>query len=127
MAVLIMTSLHFNMREDYNFYFEEYDDHEMAVEMLDYIGGLDLAGRVAVEIRPENQSKLGTPHFFATFLPLKYDVPVVPGLLAESALSSSFIMPSLVRVTDSIAWGNVSLLKDKEFKKQSRNSMLEKR
>jgi hypothetical protein len=125
LAVLVMV-LQFDMKEDYNFYFDEYDYHETAVEMLDYIDGLDPAGRIAVEIRPDNQSKLGTPHFFANFLPLKYDIPVVPGLLTESSLSSAFIMPSLVRATDSIGWGNVLLLKDKTFTKQDRSSMLER-
>ena len=125
-SVFVVSFLHFDIKDDYNFFFEEYDDHEAAVEMLDYINELDPTGRVAVGVRPENQSKLGTPHFFVNFLPLKYDIPVVPGLLVESSLSSEFITPSLVRATDSLAWGNVSLLKDKEFKKQSRSSMVER-
>jgi hypothetical protein len=126
LSIFVMAVLHFDMKEDYNFFFEEYDDYETAVEMLDYIKELNPTGRVAVEIRPENQPMLGTPHFFATFLPLKYGIPVVPGLLAESSLSSEFIMPSLVQISDSIAWGNVLLLKDKEFKKQSKSSMVER-
>ena len=125
-SVLVMAFLHFDMKEDYNFFFEEYDDYEAATEMLDYINELNPSGRVAVEIMFENQVRLGTPHFFTNFLPLKYDIPVIPGLLAESSLSSELVMPALIQVSDSLAWGNVELLNEKEFKKQSTSSMIER-
>lgn len=127
--VLISVSLavfKFDMRNDRPFFFEEFESYDDSRQMLEYIASLNPTGRIAIEIKPENQDILGTPHFFSTLLPLKYDIPVLPGLLAESALSSEFILPTLVQVSDSIAWGNVSLLKDKNFKKQSFDSMIKR-
>ncbi len=108
----------YDLEEDYNFYFAEYDDHAEAQQMMEYVGNLELEGRVAVESAYLNQLELGSPHYFFDFLPLNYGVSVVPGLLAESALSAEFIIPTMGVLSNSLTWGKVDLLFDYNFQNQ---------
>ncbi len=78
-------------------------------EMVDYISYYRPTGRVAVEINPHETSHLGTPHAFTTILPMMHQIPVVPGLLAESSLSASFLIPTISYGSSSLLWGRSSL------------------
>jgi hypothetical protein len=75
-----------------------------ARQLMDRIAELRPTGRVAVETNSSNLSFLGTPHLFSTLLPWAYGIPVVPGLLAESSLSSGFLIPILGKGSRSIVW-----------------------
>lgn len=118
---LLVSIAGFNIKKDYDFYQTDYPAYGSAKEMLSYIGALKeqgvLDGRVAAFSYYPFQIALGSPHFFATFLPLQFNVPVLPGLLAESSLSSQFVIPTMVKLTDGsmLRWGNVNILFDEGF------------
>ncbi len=101
----------------------EYPKNADAEAMMEYVSTLKPGGRVAVNTSIRFQDDLGTPHFFSTMLPLKYNIPVFPGLLAESALSTRFVLPVMSRVGSSFNWGETSLLYDQQFSDQSLFSM----
>lgn len=118
---LLVSISGFNIKENYNFYQADYPAYGNAKEMLSYMAKLKeagiLDGRVTAFSYYPFQIMLGSPHFFATFLPLQFNVPVLPGLLTESSLSSQFVIPTMVKLTDGsmLRWGNVSLIFDDAF------------
>ena len=113
-----------NELKKYNF--EDYDMYDDALDMLEFINEIDLEGRVAVKTYIDLDQYLGSPHFFSSLLPLEYNIPVIPGLLVESTLSSRFILPVLTKLGISMPWGDTSLLGDFEFVSQDQQSMLER-
>ena len=113
-----------NYTHKYNF--SEYSENADAQKVMDYLGGLQIKNRVVVPSLPSLQFTLGSPHFFATFLPLNYKISVIPGLLAESALSTQFVLPTIAKVGSSLNWGNTSLLEDSGFSEQDMNSMIKR-
>jgi len=110
----------------YNYFVDEYEYYPKAVEIMEYLKTLEPKGRIAAESSMFSVTNLGTPHFFLDFLPLNYGMNVMPGLLAESSLSSRFFIPALAVITNSMPWGNVSLLGDPSFTSQSTDSMIER-
>lgn len=110
----------------YNYFVDEYEYYPKAMEIMDYLKNLNPKGRIATESSMFSVENLGTPHFFLDFLPLKYGFNVMPGLLAESSLSSKFFIPAFAVITNSMPWGNVSLLGDQAFVSQSADSMIER-
>ena len=113
-----------NYTHKYNF--SEYSENADAEKVMEYLGGLQIKNRVVVPSLPSLQFTLGSPHFFATFLPLNYKISVIPGLLAESALSTQFVLPTIAKVGSSLNWGNTSLLEDSGFSEQDMNSMIKR-
>lgn len=113
-----------NYTHQYNF--SEYPDNADAQKVMEYLGSLQIENRVAVPSLPSLQFTLGSPHFFATFLPLNYKISVVPGLLAESAISTQFVLPTIAKLGSSLNWGNTSLLDDHGFSNQDMNSMIKR-
>jgi hypothetical protein len=113
-----------NYTQKYNF--SEYPDYTDAQKILHYLGGLQIKNRVVVPSLPSLQETLGSPHFFATFLPLDYGIPVIPGLLAESAISTQFVLPTITALGSSLNWGNTALLGDINFSSQNLASMIER-
>jgi len=132
-VVTLITSAvdYLNWRQDSSIYVHEFDLKNYpwsveAQEMVDFIGSLNVKGRVATYTAPELQDQLGSPHYFSTMLPLKYGIAVFPGLLAESALSTRFIIPVLTRIGDSFNWGRTTLLFDPGFYNQDTESMIKR-
>ena len=119
-------TLHSFYDNTYHYFFDEYPSYASAMEMVDYIAKLSPKGRIATESSVFNQINLGSPHFFLDVLPLEKNIAVVPGLLVESSISSEFIIPPLTSITNSMPWGNISLLFDKSFIKQNKSGMLKK-
>lgn len=113
-----------NYTHKYNF--SEYSENADAEKVMEYLGGLQIKNRVVVPSLPSLQFTLGSPHFFATFLPLNYRISVIPGLLAESAISTQFVLPTIAKLGSSLNWGNTSLLEDTGFSEQDMNSMIKR-
>lgn|GEM_PF-1437957 len=111
---------------DYHIYQDEYRDYKKAVEMMEFIAQQPDSLRVAIEAPVKSMILLGSPHFFSAMLPLRYGRAVVPGLLAESAVSSGFITPTLRRGSDQLMWGRISLARHSEFNSQPVESMMER-
>jgi len=106
--------------------FAAYSKNAEAEKVMAYLEGLNIKNRVAVPSMPEYQETLGSPHFFSTFLPLKYKIAVVPGLLAESAISTQFVLPVVANLAASLSWGNTSLQGDVNFRNQDKDSMIQR-
>lgn len=83
--------------------------HQEALAMADFIATQHIDGRVAVESIPTGVRQSGSPHLFSTLLPLNYRIPVVPGLLAESAYSTEFLNPMLAVESLALRWGRNAL------------------
>lgn len=113
-----------NYTHRYNF--TDYSESADAQKILEYMGNLKVNNRVVVPSLPALQDTLGTPHFFATFLPLNYRISVIPGLLAESAVSTQFVLPTIAKLGSSLNWGNTSLLEDVNFSNQDMTSMIQR-
>ena len=113
-----------NYTHKYNF--SEYSENADAEKVMEYLGGLQIKNRVVVPSLPSLQFTLGSPHFFATFLPLNYKISVIPGLLAESALSTQFVLPTIAKVGSSLNCGNTSWLEESDFTEQDMSSMLQR-
>ncbi len=127
LTLTISVFFNFDLMRGYYFHIDEYPDYERADEMLSYINKLHLSGRITTDALVSNQLNLGTPHFFFDLLPLRYDIPVFPGLLAESSLSGGFIIPTIASINEnSLRWGNVDLLYDEIFNNQSIDSMIKR-
>lgn len=122
---------HLNLSENYRNYrhkynFEEYPDTANAQKMISYLAGRQIENRMVVSTMPYFQESLGSPHYFGTFLPLQLKIAVIPGLLAESALSTQFVMPVLAKIGSSLNWGESALLNDYRFSSQDMNSMIKR-
>lgn len=113
-----------NYTHKYNF--SDYSENADAQKILEYMGNLKVNNRVVVPSLPTLQDTLGTPHFFATFLPLNYRISVIPGLLAESAVSTQFVLPTIAKLGSSLNWGNTALLEDFNFSNQDMTSMIQR-
>lgn len=130
-ALLVSYFDHLNLSENYRNYthkykFAEYTDSANAAEVLSYLSGKNIRNRVVVPTLPYFQDTLGSPHYFGTFLPLNFKISVIPGLLAESALSTQFVMPVVTKIGTSLNWGNTALLGDYKFSSQDMNSMIKR-
>ena len=117
-------SSHLNATHDTDL--TNYPEAEQAQEILKYIGELPLQGRIATHTKQSMQNTVGSPHFFSTFIPLDFNKPVLPGLLAESALSTQYILPTLTKMDNSFNWGKTNLLFDPGFKDQDNLSMIKR-
>lgn len=129
MSFLVKTVDFFNLRHDPSVYKHEveinkYPEYLQAQEMMEFIASLKPEGRVAVQTSQNFQDRLGSPHYFSALLPLKYDVPVLPGLLAESALSTQYVLPVLTTLGNTFHWGNTTLLLDPYFNTQGPSEMI---
>lgn len=113
-----------NYTHKYNF--SEYPDAVDSQKILNYLGNLQIKNRVVVPSLPDLQQTIGSPHFFATFLPLEYKISIIPGLLAESAISTQFVLPTISRLGSSLNWGNTLLLDDVNFSSQNMTSMIKR-
>lgn len=113
---------------DYNlphrFLLRDYPDHAAGMEMVRRVRELAPRGRVAVEINPEDQRRLGSPHFFTTLLPWQADVEVLPGLLAESSLSFAFTQSTMLYGSRTLFWGADFLFR--RAPEQTMESMLQR-
>mgnify|MGYP001561201546 FL=1 len=132
-VVTLITSAvdYLNWRQDSSIYIHEfnlknYPESVSAKQMLEFIGNLPVKGRVTAYTTPYLHDQLGTPHYFSTFLPLNYGISVFPGLLAESALSTQYILPVLTRIGNSFNWGETLLLFDPGFYGQDMSSMIKR-
>jgi hypothetical protein len=86
-------------------FLEQFPEYEDAMLLAQEVAREPNIQRVAVESSFNSFPELGTPHFFTTILPLRFNIPVIPGLLAESAYSSQFINPTLASYSNHIVWG----------------------
>jgi len=99
-------------------------NYQDAETMMELISELKPTGRVAVETSLKDYSRLGSPHFFTSELPRRYDIPVVPGLLAESSFSSTFINAALRKGSYHMTWGRSAGLYYSDFRADSVGNML---
>lgn len=70
----------------------------MAEAFLERVAARKPAGRIHVETVSSPWSP-GSPHYFSAMLPARFNIPVVPGFLAESSVTSPFVIPVLA------SWG----------------------
>jgi hypothetical protein len=69
--------------------------------VMQYIADQKPTGRVFIE----RSYALPNPHLFSVYLPMLYKIPVVFGLLIESADNSRFIVPPIRTVSENLVWG----------------------
>ncbi len=129
LTLVVATGFKFDLKEDVkdpfgyrqpgNFpvhhFVDQYSWYADAEAIMEEIAKLPRTGRVATESAMKNQYILGSPHFFSAMLPLKHGIPVLPGLLSESALSAGFVNPMLSELTDSMLWGRTELYSQAGF------------
>lgn len=106
--------------------FDQYPLWEDAKETLDFLNEIHTDNRIAVNTSLNFIHEIGSPHYFDTFLPLQQDKAIVPGLLAESALSTKFLMPVLSHIGSNLIWGDASLAFDEFFVEKTEASMLKR-
>lgn len=106
----------------YKFSPSEYPYAQRAAKLLSFIRENPPKGRIAVDTAESLFHSLGSPHFFSTHIPAKLGLPVIPGLLAESALSAGFINSTMYGLSNieafsrSLLWGRRWLADFDSFK-----------
>lgn len=103
-----------------------YAAHNEALEIVEAAAGLSRHARVAVETPVKNLFLLGSPHFFSAELPRRHGIQIVPGLLAESALSAGFINPLLEVGSGHLRWGRFGELLNRARKDFSAADVVER-
>lgn len=103
----------------YHLFADQFPEYAHAQEILNYLRQHPTDGRLAVETTSFDAARLGSPHYFTSHIPPQTGIPVVPGLLAESAFSSLFINPTLAARSFHLRWGKQTLYRNRDFQKQS--------
>lgn len=116
----------------YRLFPEKYPEHKDAEAVLEYFATVKVRGRIAVDTARPLFNAIGSPHYLSTEIPLRLNVPAVPGLLAESALSAGYINPAMHGLatvegwTDYMLWGRNFLVGLPEFRRSGAKAMIER-
>jgi len=110
----------------FHFFVDQYPDNKDALDLVKYLAGKELTGRVIEEKSVLNIDRLGTLHFFSSFLPLHARVQVLNGLLIESSVSAQFIQPPLFQRSEYFRWGRSSIAEREDFYMQDEESMIQR-
>lgn len=95
--------------QQYQFNAEQYQQYASLKEVVSFLQENETGNRVAVETTMYMLVELGGLHIGTSYL-ASNGFSVLPGLLAESSLSSSYIISSMQALDLSIPWGRRSLL-----------------
>ena len=92
-----------------------YPANDYTKDIIAFLKTQNITGRIAVETSRSAVFLDGSPHLLSSLIPLELGLPVVPGLIAESALSTGFINPVLSRYSNHLNWGRDNLTDDIGF------------
>ncbi|MBN8550320.1 MAG: hypothetical protein J0M12_13475 [Deltaproteobacteria bacterium] len=116
----------------YSLNLDAYPSKPEADEVLAFLKTLKPRGRIAADTAESIFRSLGSPHFFTSQIPLITGLPVLSGLLAESALSSGFIQPTMhgltpdPRLQGHLLWGRTYLASLESFRAQKADTMIDR-
>ncbi|MBN8550900.1 MAG: hypothetical protein J0M12_16425 [Deltaproteobacteria bacterium] len=114
----------------FSLHLDQYRSAADAAKVIAYLGTQHPTGRIAVDTGESLFRALGSSHFFSSQIPLQLNLPVLPGLLAESALSASFINPTMFGLTnvpgwsDYLLWGRTNMAGFEPFRSSGPQAML---
>ena len=115
-----------SINPNYKFSAERYDTYHKTKKILNFFQEQNPQGRIAIEGSVYSMFYLGSPHLLSSIIPLKLDLEVFPGLLAESAQSSAFINPLLTIGSNHISWGRNNLLSNFDFLSSSHKEIIDR-
>lgn len=132
LAFLRVTLFDFTLAFDPNgeqskpLFLDDFPQARSGKAIIEDLAKLKPTGRVTVEVPIFANKFLGSPHYFASEIPIRTDIPVLPGLLAESSFSSIFLIPTLHSYSESFIWGRAGLAQSTLFNSQPFDTMLER-
>ena len=94
-----------NFNPKYKLLTSKYENEIYYKKLLLYLFKNRPTGRIFIETTGAAIFNIGSPHYLPSILPLKLDTEILPGLIAESALSTSFINGALSTKSDHMGWG----------------------
>jgi len=94
--------------------------------LLAFLAANPPQGRIAVESEMRSIRLFGSPHWLLTEIPRRLGLPTMPGVYAESSLSSPFVTPTLARMGNQLVWGAPEIARRQGFRRQSFRSMVER-